>query len=86
MQTKNKNKVTDTIFAIGVFGMLIVAVLDFYNQYKANTEHIKLLKQQITETQYEKWKQCIDRSEGSDSECEECDEIYNPDKTFIYKK
>lgn len=85
-----KSSVSGILFGIGILAILSIIFLGmslfFYLQSKTYSEQIKLLKQQNTELQYEKWKQCIDKSEGKDSECEKCDEIYNPDKTFIYKK
>lgn len=81
-----KSSVADILFGIGMLGTMFILALGFYLQAKTDSEQTKMLKQQVTEQQYEKWKQCIDKSEGTDAECEKCDEIYNPDKTFIYKK
>lgn len=86
MENNKKTSVADILFGIGILAMLTIMSLGFYLQAKSDSEQTKMLKQQNTEQQYEKWKQCIDKSEGTDSECEECDEIYNPDKTFLYKK
>lgn len=83
---KTSTSVGDILFGIGILAMLFILSLGIYLQAKTDSEQTKILKQQVTEQQYEKWKQCIDKSEGKDAECEKCDEIYNPDKTFIYKK
>lgn len=37
------------------------------------------------QARYEQWKQCLDNSDRSDSECEECDRLFDKQKEFIYE-
>ena len=39
-----------------------------------------------THNNFENWKQCLEASDYSDSECEECDYLYNRDGKFDLSK
>lgn len=76
MKDKEKTSVTDILFGIGILVMMFMISLGLILQAKNDNKRVEIFEKEAKQLQYERWKDCIDKADGSDASCIRCDEIY----------